>query len=284
MSKHQALIDKPIIFIGPGRSGSTIISEFIMVHEQLAWPSNHLEMFPHADWSNHLRLLFDNRWWRLLGEKGQINRTRLFNNYLPRPAEAYPLWERLTRKEINFSRGFLLGETATAGEKARIRAVFTHLVAAQGRQRLAIKITGPGRIGYLKSIFPDAIFINVVRNQGATVRSLLKVPFWKELGMHQIWWQGAYTEAELQYFSSIRDDPGASTAFQLQKLLQTTTQEALQTKANMITVHYEDFLNDPAAVVARILRETGLQESEWITRKLLRTPLHNRNLSPTTQA
>ena len=134
MSNHTALLDKPIIFIGPGRSGSTIISEFIMVHEQLAWPSNYLEMFPRADWSSYLRRLFDNRFWRLTGEKGQINRTRRLNNSLPRPAEAYPFWERLSRGEIDFPRGFLLGETATTEEKKQIRTVFADLVAAQGRQ------------------------------------------------------------------------------------------------------------------------------------------------------
>ena len=277
MSDHDALLDKPIIFIGPGRSGSTIISEFIMVHEQLAWPTNYLETYPNADWSNYLRTLFDNRLWRLTGEKGQINKTRLFNDRLLRPAEAYSFWERLSRREIDFSRGFLLGETATAGEKKYIRSVFANLVKAQGRQRLALKTTGPGRIGYLQSIFPDAIFINVIRDPAATVHSLLNVPFWKDLGMHQLWWTGAYSEAELQHYQSICHDAELSTAFQLEKILQTTIQEAQQCAANMTTIHYEDFVDKPAEVVQQILQITGLPASNRVDQKLSNTPVHNRN-------
>lgn len=279
MSNHAALLDKPIIFIGPGRSGSTIISEFIMMHEQLAWPTNYLDVYPNADWSNNLRSLFDNRFWRLSGEKGQINQTRLFNDRMLRPAEAYAFWERLSRKQINFSRGFLLGETATEDEKKHIRSVFANLVAAQGRQRLAIKTTGPGRIAYLQSIFPDAIFINVIRDPDATVRSLLNIPFWKDLGMHQLWWTGAYSKAELKHYQNIHHDAELSTAFQLKKILQTTQQEARQCDANITTIHYEDFVKKPAEVVQQILQITGLPASKWIDKKLKNTAVHNRNHS-----
>ncbi len=277
MSDHAALLEKPIIFIGPGRSGSTIISEFIMVHEQLAWPSNYLEMYPNADWSNYLRPLFDNRFWRITAERGQINKTRLLNSALPFPAEAYSLWERLSRSEIDFSRGFLLGETATAGEKIHIRSVFANLVKAQRRQRLALKTTGPGRIGYLQSIFPDAVFINIIREQAATVRSFLNVPFWQDLGMHQLWWTGAYSQAEQRHYRTIRHDAELSTAFQLEKLLQTTRQEAQQCSANMTTIHYEEFVARPAEIVDQILNISGLAPSKWIEQKLQTTPVHNRN-------
>jgi len=277
MSDQDAYLENPIIFIGPGRSGSTIISEFIMVHEQLAWPSNYLEMYPYADWSNYLRPVFDNSFWRVTAEKGQINKTRLFNTYLPCPAEAYPFWERLSRDEIDFSRGFLLGDVATTDEKKKIRAVFANLVKAQGRERLALKTTGPGRIGYLQSIFPDAIFINVIREPTATVRSLLNVPFWKDLGMHQLWWTGAYSEAEKRYYQTIRHDANLSTAFQLEKILCTTRQEAEQCNADVTTIHYEDFVANPSVIVEQVLSISGLASSKWINRKLETTPVHNRN-------
>jgi hypothetical protein len=277
MSDQNVYLEEPIIFVGPGRSGSTIISEFIMVHEQLAWPSNYLEMYPHADWSSFLRILFDNSFWRITAEKGQINKTRLFNTCLPCPAEAYPFWERLSRDEIDFSRGFLLGDVATTDEKKKIRAAFANLVKAQGRKRLALKTTGPGRIGYLQSIFPDAIFINVIRDPAATVRSLLNVPFWKDLGMHRLWWTGAYSETEKKYYQTIRHDAKLSTGFQLEKILCTTQLEAEQCKANVVTIHYEDFVANPSVSVKQILSISGLPSSKWINRKLETTPVQNRN-------
>ena len=193
-------LDRPVIFIGPGRSGSTIISEIILAHESLAWPSNYQEYFPASGLINLIRPVFDNGLWRIKGEKGQLNQVRFLNNLLPRPAEAFPFWEHITRPEIDFSRGFLLGETATAEEAQRIRKIFSRMVSWQGKQRLSMKITGPGRIGYLKSLFPDARFVNVVRDPVATVRSLMKVPFWKDLGMYRLWWTGAYSEDDLEYF------------------------------------------------------------------------------------
>ena len=273
----QDLLKDPIIFIGPGRSGSTIISEIILAHESLAWPSNYQEYFPRVLAVNLLRPLFDNSLWQFTGEKGQLNRVRFLNNLLPRPAEAFPFWQQITRDEIDFSRGFLLGETAQADERERIRRAVGKIVRWQGRQRFAMKLTGPGRIGYLHSIFPDACFVNVVRDPVATVNSLLKVPFWKELGMHRLWWTGAYSEAELEAFETFRDDPVAVTAFQLNKVLQTTLAEAEACQAKMLTLPYETFVEDPRAGTESLCHFLNLDLSPALQQKLSQTSIHDQN-------
>lgn len=249
-----------------------------MEHEQLAWPSNYLEYFPGLNSSNYLRRLFDNSLWRITGEKAQnINRTRRLNELIPRPAEAYPFWQRITGEHIDFSRGFLLGEIAAKDEREKIRKIFSNLVRAQGRKRLIIKLTGPGRIGYLKSIFPDAIFINVLRDRDATIRSLMNVSFWEDLGMYKIWWTGAYDEDELRHYQNISDDPAASTGFQLDKIIETTYREAEECGANMTTIRYEDFITNPEVVIAKIMRICELPESKWISRKLNTTTIRSGN-------
>ena len=277
MTSNEKRLKAPIIFIGPGRSGSTIVSEIVFAHETLAWPSNHQEYFPKLTPVNLLRPLFDNSLWRVVGEKGQLNQTRILNTVLPRPAEAYPFWQHLTRHGVDFSRGFLLGKVATKEEARRIRKVIGRMVAWQGKQRFAMKITGPGRIGYLQSIFPDALFVNVVRDPVATVHSLLKVPFWKDLGMQRLWWQGAYSEAEIDEFASIKDDPVAATAFQLAKVLRTTQEEALRCRAQMLTVEYESFVENPRACVEHICTFLTLPPSKWVENKLRQTRIHDRN-------
>ena len=277
MHQDDKRLTSPIIFIGPGRSGSTIISEIIFAHETLAWPSNHLEYLPRVPLVNLLRPVFDNRYWSLIGEKGQLNKTRLLNSLLPLPAEAFPFWESLTRPEIDFSRGFLLDQVANEEEQRRIRSTIARLVSWQGKQRFAMKLTGPGRIGYLQSIFPDARFVNVIRDPVATVRSLLAVPFWKDLGMHRLWWTGAYSNAELNKFEAIRDDPVAATAFQLAKVLKTTQQEALRCGANLLTVHYEQFVENPSQAVQQICAFLDLSVSDNLQRKLAQTTVHDRN-------
>ena len=64
LSRNEELLKKPIIFFGSGRSGTTVISEIIFQHEDLAWHSNYQELFPTFAGINYLRHLFDNKLWR----------------------------------------------------------------------------------------------------------------------------------------------------------------------------------------------------------------------------
>ena len=116
LKNNEALLKKPIIFIGTGRSGTTVISEIIFQHEDLAWHSNYQELFPKFPAINYLRRAFDNRFWRFIGMNTQNNRS--FTNYmLFRPIERYDFWEAVTGERIDFSRNFLLNEKATPEER-----------------------------------------------------------------------------------------------------------------------------------------------------------------------
>ena len=274
---HHTRLSAPIIFIGPGRSGSTVISEFVMAHHSLGWPDNYCEWFPSLPSLAWLTRLTNNSLWYLSGEKAQLNHTLPLNNLLPRPAEAWPLWQKITRDEIDFSREFLLHQRASAEEKQRIRRYLNQHLRAQGKPRLAMKFTGPGRVEYLSSIFPDALFINVVREPVATVNSLLKVPFWQAQGLHQLWWQGAYSNRELETYQQIRHDPVCSTAFQLSKILKTTEEEIARTKVKSLTVHYEDFVRDPQFIVYQIMHFCHLPPCERVRNKLRNSPIRDQN-------
>src|ERR1051325_8864886 len=178
LKTHEHLLEKPIIFIGTGRSGTTVISEIIFQHEDLAWHSNYQELFPKSVFINYLRRLFDNRWWHMIGMNTQNNRS--FTNYmLFRPIERYDFWEAVTGERIDFSRSFLLNEKATEEERNHMRTFFAKMVKFQKRKRLALKITGPARIEYLMSIFPDAQFVYIQREPVATIRSWMEI-HWSE--------------------------------------------------------------------------------------------------------
>ncbi|HEY2728022.1 MAG TPA: hypothetical protein VGI61_12670, partial [Parafilimonas sp.] len=111
LSRNEQLLEKPIIIFGSGRSGTTLISEIIFQHEDLAWHSNYQELFPKFAGINYMRRVFDNKMWRIIGMNTQNNRT--FSNYmLFRPIERYDFWEAVTGERIDFSRGFLLNEKA----------------------------------------------------------------------------------------------------------------------------------------------------------------------------
>ena len=111
----------------------------------------------------------------------------------------------------------------------------------------------------------------------ATIRSFLKSSFWTELGMHRLWWTGAYDSQELVHYEKIRHDPEMSTAFQLQKVISTTHEEARSCGVELLNIRYEDFVTDPSGVIDRILQAAGLPSSKWIERKLHFSPIHDRN-------
>jgi len=211
-------VESPVIFIGSGRSGTTIISEIIFRHESLAWPSNYQEKYPTVPEINLLRNVFENKLWHFQGQKRQLNKVSSINKLLFKPAEAYDFWEHITGPRIDFSRGFLINDRATTEEAKKIRTIFNKLVSYQLKQRLSFKITGPSRIGYLKSIFPDAVFINIVREPLPTINSWLNVEFWQNKGKHQLWWRGAYAKSEEDWAKENSHKPELLAAMQYKKI------------------------------------------------------------------
>ena len=59
-----------------------------------------------------------------------------------------------------------------------MRATVAGVLRYHGKARFAAKLTGPARISYVSSIFPEARFVHVVRDGRAVVQSLMKVEFW----------------------------------------------------------------------------------------------------------
>jgi len=257
-------ISKPVIFIGSGRSGTTIISEIVFRHEDLAWPSNYQERFPSVPAINLLRIFFDNKLWHMQGQKRQLNKVSALNKFLFKPAEAYHFWEYLTGPNIDFSKGYLINDRATEKEAVKIQSAFRKLVAYQFKKRLAFKITGPSRIGYLTSVFPDAVFINIVRDPLPTIHSWLNVDFWQDKGKHQLWWTGAYSKKEEEWAVNNTDKPELLAGLQYKKLQDITAMEMNEHTGQCFTVRYEDFVANPSETINSILDFAGLKKSKMV--------------------
>ena len=262
MAKRQSVLEKPIIFIGNPRSGTSIISEIVMRHKDLGFPSQHQDRFAPKTNINYIRRFFDNRFWRIFGQKNQLNKVSKINRLVFIPWEAYRMWKLITPDYIDFGRDFLVDRKADTESRESIRRFFNKLVKKQGKKRLAFKITGPGRIGYLTSIFPDALFIRIHRDPAATVRSLLKIPFWEQRGKKGLWWQGTYTEAEKKWAEDHRSDPIGLTAFQIKKVADVTDLEIQATAASVLDIKYGDFVKEPQKIIHRILEFCQLSQDQ----------------------
>lgn len=270
-------ISKPLIIFGSGRSGTTIISEIVFRHESLAWPSNYQQGFPSIPHVNLLRSLFENKLWRLHGQKPQLNKVSALNKILFKPAEAYAFWEYLTGPSIDFSRGFLVNERPTDNDIKKIRKAFNKLVGYQFKKRLAFKITGPSRVGYLTSIFPDAVFVNIVRDPLPTINSWLNVEFWQDKGKSQLWWTGAYTPKEMEWATANSNEPELLAALQYKKLMDVTAAEMKGKEAQFLTIRYEDFVANPSATINNILSFAGLDSSPMIDEYMAGIKIYNQN-------
>jgi hypothetical protein len=272
--KYEELLRKPIIIFGTGRSGTTIISDIIFQHEDLAWHNNFQELITWTPLPNLLRRFFDNKWWRKIGMNTQNNKS-LLNWLCFRPIERYNFWEKITGPRIDFSRGFLLDTKATAEERKTIRGFFAKMVKYQQRKRLAFKITGPSRMEYMMSLFPDAVFVNVTREPLGTVRSWLEVNFWQDKGKSQLWWTGAYTPEEEKVAEELSTRPELITAFQYKKLSETTAYEIEKMKPEIYEVRYEDFIKNPKGFIHDLMEKLHLKPSKLVEDYMVRVPIRN---------
>lgn len=270
-------ITKPIIIIGSGRSGTTIISEIVFRHEALAWPSNYIDRYPSMPLVNLFRNLYENRLWRLEGQKPQLNKVSRINKILFKPSEAYNFWEYITGPRIDFSRNFLINEQATDPEIQKVSLAFQQIALYQLKEKVAFKITGPSRIGYLQSIFPDPIFINIVRDPIPTIKSLMKVGFWQTNGLHRLWWQGAYTEEEQQWALRNAANGELLTTFQYKRVMDVTDMEIKKYNTKCLNVRYEDFVRKPADVITQILDFAELSHSKHVFDYMRHNKIYDRN-------
>lgn len=280
MSKKKKL-DSPIIFFGVPRSGTSVISEICMRHKDLGFPSQYQARYPNFDSINYMRRLFDNSLWRFHGQKKQLNKVEFLSWFTFRNDENYAMWDKITGDTIDFSYDFLLNTVASNSSKISIRNFFASLVNRQGKKRLAFKLTGPSRLEYLLSIFPDAKLVRIHRKPIPAISSLLKVDFWGLEGAKQLWWKGPYSKDEIEWSEKNIKDPVAMTAFQLKKIIDTTDEEIQKLGVDVHNVEYGNFIKDPKNTLKGILDFTNLSYDKACFDYFKKNKIHNQNKKDT---
>lgn len=276
-NSKRSLLNQPIIFFGMGRTGTSVISEIIMRHKKVAFLSQYLDRTPSFVGINYLRRLFDNRFWRIHGQKKQLNKVGLMNRYTFKYSEAYRMWNYLSGPEVQFSRSFLLDTVPSADKIKFIRSYFEKVVRYQGKQRLVFKITGPARLEYLQQIFPDAKFIRIQRNHVATLSSFIKVGFWKSRGLSKLWWQGAYTSEEEEWASENSENPVALSAMQLARVEEVTNASIANMNLDLLDIQYADFVQNPKKIISQILEFVDLEVDQACFDYLIHNKIVDRN-------
>jgi len=118
-------MNSPIITLGTGRSGSSVISELLMRNDTAGWPSNYSDKFPGLTSINLVNRVFDNFIWTKIGQKPQHQNVSVFNKLLPRMSESWNLWKHLLHYAAHFHESFMYQESPSPEDKQRAQKYFT---------------------------------------------------------------------------------------------------------------------------------------------------------------
>ena len=245
-------VEAPIFLVGMPRSGTTVIFEVLAARPDLAWFSGHLQRSPRTPALAVLSRMAD----LSPAMRRSVSRSDQVRPWLERlrvgPVEAYPLWERCCGEKFRYD--YLLGASASPRERECVRSTISRVQRYHGKPRFAAKVTGPGRIEYLSSIFPDARFVQVVRDGRAVVQSLMRVPFWNERErMHKPAWRNGLDEVDLGDWERHDRSPLALAAVQWRRVLAATREEAKALAPDRYAeVNYERFVAEPRDVLAAL--------------------------------
>ena len=263
-TKGRFRLHNPIFVIGMPRSGTTIISEALSVHEELGWFSNHFKWFPVFPEVSFLSRTID---LPLIGCFFRGKKTQdpglmpYIRRFMPFCSEAYTVWNRYSASD--FDNDYLIGRTASRSEKKKFREVVNKVLRFQEKKRFFSKLTGPSRIEFIKSIFPSAYFIHIIRDPRANVSSLLNVSFWKEnQGYEKPWWQNGLSTESLEEWRKYKNSPVSLCAIQWREIVKGTwIEKNIVSQKNFYEINYEKFVDDPIKIVNKVYEFVGLNSS-----------------------
>ena len=154
----------------------------------------------------------------------------------------------------------------TPSKLMEVRKAVTKVRRYQIKPRFSAKFTGPPRIAFLQKIFPNAVFIHIIRDGRAVVHSLLHVKFrQKNGGLEHPYWKNGLPEQYEEIWHKSGDDPGVLAAVQWRYIIERTRTEKLCLQPSQYKeVRYEDFIAAPETVLRDILHFCHLPESKEV--------------------
>jgi len=255
-------VDRPIFLVGCGRSGTTVLYEVLCAHPDLAWFSNYTERWPRVP---QLALLSHLR---------RLKRVRCSNSrFTPKPVEGYPIWNVCCERSPNAENAPLADTDVVEAEFQCFKRLIAGHLRYQRASRFVNKNTrNSRRIRYLRQMFPDALFIHVLRDPRATAGSLIRVSWWMDL---PLWWADNQTPRQLVA-------SGHSHAVLAANHWRVVVERLLADSQTLppgryLEVRYEEFMESPTDVLGEIVAFCGLPWSQELAEAVQDRPLISTN-------
>ena len=180
--KNDDTLPEMLFVVGAPRSGSAVLLNFLTVPKSVAWIPQKLEESPDklilAKRANKLN-------WPLLGEF-YLERRSAWKS-VPEPAQGEAFWRHhLNGFSPSDAEPYLPGpEHIKEGEGEKLREVVKEICHYQRRSAFVAEYNGFPRIRLLRHIFPEAKFIQVLRDPRSVAYQMVKraqganIPLWK---------------------------------------------------------------------------------------------------------
>lgn len=236
--------------VGTGRCGSSLVHEVMAKHSEVSFISNVDDNLA----ALNLKGRFNNAIYRsVLGNFTKKGRLRFA------PSEAYTLVGKRVSPIYVRSNRDLTADDVTPWLRKRFESFFLERFREQQKQVLVHKYTGWSRMGFFSEIFPDARFINVVRDGRAVANSWLQMYWWNGYEGPENWLWGALPEAYQQEWLE-SDRSYVVLAALCWKLLMDAYEAAAERvpATNYYWCRYEDFLSEPEDFMRKRIREIDL--------------------------
>jgi len=218
---------RPIFVVGAPRSGTNIFYRTFAKHPDLAWISNITKKVPSSLWLTRFIMLFRDD---------------------HRPTEANNVWQKFAGNDDES-----LGQKdVTVGARKYLHSVLQNNLRIFNKPRFVNKCPGNSvRIEFLKEIFPDAIFIHIIRDGRATAYSIIR----SRLGH-----SGAYWSVKPPGWQALLKLPLVDAcALQWKMTVEAILQSAKKLPGEQfMEIRYEEFVDRPAEVFKQIGERCGL--------------------------
>ena len=264
----MTFIDRPVIVVGTGRCGSTMLHRLLARHPELGWLSTFNEVFPTQSWLSAFSGLY---------------RSRMFSDsfkhrtFFPKPFEAYKFFEHYLPGFSRRDRPQTAEDVVESGIEP-VRTRLAKILRYQGKSRLLIKVTGWSRIEYFQRIFPDAMFVWLKREHRSVLSSWVQAG-WLDVttGLDSPRWQwGQVPAAYREAWEDLGGGPLLSAAVKIQLDLDDIRRNMAKFPDSSYELEYEDLIADPLGELKGITDFCGLGWPSSFEQEMAALPFHDR--------
>lgn len=259
--------EKPIVIVGTGRCGSTMLHRLLARHEAVGWLSTFNEVFPGQPWLSRFSNLY---------RRSFLGRTVRHLPFFPKPFEAYRFWEYylpgFTRRDAP-----LTADDVVEAGIAPVRRAVDDILRAQGRTRFLVKVTGWSRIAYFDRLFPDARFVFLNREIRSVVSSWVKAG-WLDVtsGLDTGAWQwGEVPALDRQIWDELGGGPILSAAVKIRLDLDDIRRNIALFPERSHELQYEDLIARPEEELRALLDFCELEWTSGFERVLAEHTFYN---------